>query len=342
MATPSCINIDKTTAVVEWQWEDATRTLATADPDHDAIRFTLQLDLSEDNNPSRAHFEISIPFRFKDKPAGGGVCLRINPFFIKSINYSTIPNPSDDVKRIFDSTACLDFELNNRITVLIPSGVKEPIVAARARSGKILDSLHELSRVNYLRVYIEESLLSLDDLKSISETVEQRQVQPSSYPDHDISRMFSGNGGKVATVAPPEPPSYEKATKLPPNPPPNRKRPRQESRPDIFTQFWDKLNKLEAKVGELQADNAYLREENAQLKGKVARLEMRHEGLEAQVALSQGNGHDAEEAAMIEIRDDIDSLNGRVASIEAARDQEFSEQIKDDIIDEIAKRLLGG
>ncbi|KAF4441580.1 hypothetical protein F53441_11984 [Fusarium austroafricanum] len=343
MAAPSCIDINQTKAVVEWQWEGVTRTLATADPDHDAIRFTLQLDSSKNDSQSCAHFEISIPFRFKDKPAGAGVCLRINPFFIKSINYSTLSNPSDAVKQIFDSTTYLDLELDNRITVLVPSDVKEPVVAARARSGKVLDSLYELSCVTSLRIYIQESLLSLDELKSIRETVEQRQIKPSSDPDHDISRMFSGSGGKVATIAPPKPPSYEKATKLPPNAPPsNRKRPRQDSQSDIFTQFWDKLNKLEAKVGELQADNAHLRVENIQLKDKVARLEKRCEGLETQAALSLGNGNDTEEATMIEIRDDIDSLNGRVTAIESGRDEEFSEQIKEEIFDELAKRLLGG
>ncbi|RYC78344.1 hypothetical protein BFJ63_vAg18782 [Fusarium oxysporum f. sp. narcissi] len=155
--------------------------------------------------------------------------------------------------------------------------------------------------------------------------------------------MFNGDGGKVTTIDPPKPPSYERATKFPPNAPSsNRKRPRQDSQPDIFTQFWDKLNKLESKVGELQADNAQLRVENAQLKDKFAGLEKRCEGLEAQVALSLANGNDTEEATMIEIRDDIDSLNGRVASIESGRDEEFSEQIKEEIFDELAKRLLGG
>ncbi|KAI1071021.1 hypothetical protein LB507_011519 [Fusarium sp. FIESC RH6] len=340
-STSKCIDIHQTRAVIEWQWEGATRTLTTADPDHDAIQFTLQLDSNNDDQ-SHAHFEISIPVRFKDKPAGAGVCLRISPFFIKSCTHSTLPNPSDTVKQVFASTTYLDFELSNTITVLIPSDVQEPVVAARARSGKILDSLFELSSVTSLRVYMQGSVISTDDLESITKTVEQGQIKPSSNPDHDISCMFSGNGGKVATITQPKPPSYEKATKLPPNTstPPSRKRPRQDSRPDIFTQFWDKLNKLECKVGELQADNAQLRVENTQLRDKVARLEKRCDGLEGSVP--QATGNDTEEAVMIEIRDDIDSLDGRVTCLETGRDEEFSEQIKEEIFDELAKRLLGG
>ncbi|KAF5022993.1 hypothetical protein F66182_4950 [Fusarium sp. NRRL 66182] len=343
MATRSYIDIHQTTAVVEWQWQGATRTLVTADPDHDAIRFTLQLDVSKHDSQACAHFEIGIPFRFKDKPAGAGVYIRINPFFIKSLRYSTLPNPPDAVKPIFDSATYLDLELDNAMTILVPSDVKEPVVAARARSGKVLDSLYELSCVTSLRIYIQESLLSLDKLKFISEAVEQRQVKPSSDPDHVISRMFSGSGAKVTTITPPKPPSYEKATKLPPNAPPyNRKRPRQDSQSDTFSQLWEKLSKLESKLVEVQADNAQLRIENTQLQDKFARLEKQHEDLEAQVAaLSQANGDDIEEADMIEIRDDITSLDDRVTWIENARDEEYSKQIKEQIFEELAKRLNG-
>ncbi|ENH62939.1 hypothetical protein FOC1_g10006405 [Fusarium oxysporum f. sp. cubense race 1] len=325
----ACVAINETTAVVEWQWEGATRNLATADPDHDAIRFTLRLDPESQYG---AHFEISIPFRFKDKPAGAGVCLRINPFFIKSFAYSDVPTPPDAVKQIFDATTYLDFTLDNTITILIPSDVEEPVVAARARSGKVLDLIHELSCITSLRIYIQQSLLSPDELKSISEAVEQCQIKPSSDPDYDISRMFSGSGAKVTTIPPPKPPSYKKATKTqpPPNAPSNRKRPRQDSHPEFFSQFWDKLQKLEAKVDDLQTDNAKLRADNAQLKDKVARLEKKYEGLE------QG---DAEETVMIEIRDDISSLDHRVKCIEDARDEDF-EDIKEGVFDELAKRLI--
>ncbi|KAF5661180.1 hypothetical protein FCIRC_11923 [Fusarium circinatum] len=327
----ACIAIHETTAVVEWQWEGVTRNLATADPDHDAIRFTLRLDRE---SQSGAHFEISIPFRFKDKPAGAGVRLRINPFFIKSFSYSDVPNPPDAVKPIFDTTTSLDFTLDNRITVLIPSDVQEPVVAARARSGKVLDLIYELSCITFLRIYIQQSLLSPDELKTVSEAVEQRQIRPSSDPDYDVSRMFSGSGAKVTTIPPPQPPSYKKATKTqpPPNAPSSRKRPRQDSHPEFFNQFWDKLQKLESKVDDLQADNAKLRADNAQLKDKVERLEKKCEGLEPA---------DAEEAVIIEIRDDISSLDHRVKCIEDARDEDL-EDIKEGVFDELAKRLIGG
>ncbi|KAF4987547.1 hypothetical protein FGRMN_10299 [Fusarium graminum] len=376
MATSTCININQVKAAVEWQWEGATRTLATADPDHDAIRFTLQLDSTKHDKPHRAHLQVMIPVRFKDKPAGAAICLRISPFFIKSFSSFTKSDPSDAIKQIFDSTiTCFDFELNNTITILVPSDVKEPLVAARPRSGKILDSLYELSHVTALRIYLQDSP-SLEELKCISESVEQGQIEPFSDPDYDISRMFNGSGAKVASVAPPQPPSYEKATNLPSAPSYKRKRPRQDSQPDNISQLWDKLQKLESiihEVGELRAENSKLREqkpeptseksqlqdlsqvvqelrtENAQLHDKVALLEKKYddldkkyEDLETKVALSQFNGNDTEEAVMIEIRDDIESLECRVTSIESAIEEDSTQQIKDEIFDDLAARILRG
>ncbi|KAH7255346.1 uncharacterized protein BKA55DRAFT_491795, partial [Fusarium redolens] len=367
-----------TTAVVEWEWDGATRSLATPDPDNVAIRFTLHIDSTHDQH--RAHFEIIIPLRFKDKSSGAAVFLRISPLIITCFRFSTNIDPSDSIKQRFDSATCLEFELSNPITVLVPSYVKEPISASRPRSGKVLDSLYELSSVTALRIYIQDSLLSLDELNSISDRVAKRQFEPFSGPDYDISRMFSGSGAKVTNLAPPKPPSYEKATSLQPPSAPSyqRKRPRQDSLqgPDSISQVWDKLQKLESifhdKVGELTAENAKLRDqkpklgesqaentqltdqsqvvlelraENARLREEVERLKNRQEDLEAEVALlqtAQASEKDTEEVAIIEIRDDIESLERRLSWIENGKDEYLMKQIKQEIFDELATRILGG
>ncbi|KAF4954195.1 hypothetical protein FGADI_5408, partial [Fusarium gaditjirri] len=112
----------------------------------------------------------------------------------------------------------------------------------------------------------------------------------------------------------------------------SRKRPRPDSHPEFLSQFLDKLQKLESKVNDLQADNMKLRADNAQLKDRVARLEKKYEGLE------QG---ESEQAAMIEIQDDINSLDRRVTCIEDARDEEIKD-IKEGVFEELANRLIGG
>jgi hypothetical protein len=375
MATSSCIDLEQVTAVVEWQWEGVTRLLSAPDPENVAIRFTLQLEPTERDSQHRAHFEVVIPIRFKDKPAGAAVYLRINPASITSFGFTTPTDAPDVVNQLFDTITCLDFQLNDAITLIVPSGVKEPITASRARSGRILDSLSELTQVTALRVYIQNSQLSTGDLQAISNRIEQRQLEPFSGPDYDISRMFSGEGGKVTTLAPLKPPSYEKATSLqPPNAPSRgRKRPRTDTHegPVDLTQIWDKLNKLESivrEVQELKAENAKLRDlkqpltehvqqedmsqvvlelraENAQLRDQVTLLEKKHEDLEAHVAslqTAQVSQDDADEAASIELREDITVLGHRVDFIEGYRDDDLITRIKEEVFDEIAKRIIGG
>jgi BMFP domain-containing protein YqiC len=376
MATSSCIDLEQATAVVEWQWEGATRLLAAPDPENVAIRFTLQLEPTERDNQHRAHFEVVIPIRFKDKPAGAAVYLRINPASITSFGFTTPTDAPDVVKQLFDTITCLDFQLNDAVTLIVPSGVKEPITASRARSGRILDSLYELTQVTTLRVYIQDSQLSTHSLQAISNRIEQHQLEPFSGPDYDISRMFSGEGGKVTTLAPLKPPSYEKATSLQPPTAPSRgrKRPRTDTHegPVDLTQIWDKLNKLESivrEVQELRAENAKLRDlkqrpltenvqqedlsqvvlklraENAQLRDQVTLLEKKHEDLEAHVAslqTAQVSQDDADEAASIELREDITVLGHRVDFIEGYRDDDLITRIKEEVFDEIAKRIIGG
>ncbi|KAH7224039.1 hypothetical protein BKA60DRAFT_450919 [Fusarium oxysporum] len=366
-------------AIVEWEWEGATRCLATPDPDNVSIRFTIHIDSTHDKH--RAHFEIIIPVKFKDKPSSAAVLLRISPLFITCFRFSTNIDPSDSIKKQrFDSAACLEFELGNTVAVLVPSYVKEPISASRPRSGKVLDSLYELSRVTTLRIYIQDSLLSLDQLSSISDRVTKGQLEPFSGPEYDISRMFSGSGAKATKLAPPKPPSYEKATSSQPPSAPSyqRKRPRQDSPqgPESISQVWDKLQKLESlfhsKVGELTAENAKLRDqklkpdesqaettqptdqsqviielraENARLREEVERLKNRQEDLEAEVAslqTAQRSEKDTEEVAIIEIRDDIESLERRLSWVENGKDEYFMKQIKQEIFDELATRVLGG
>ncbi|KAF4502790.1 Glutathione synthetase ATP-binding [Fusarium agapanthi] len=368
-----------TPAVLEWEWEGATRSLATPDPDNVPIRFTIHADSTHDKH--RAHFEIIVPVKFKDKPSSAAVFLRISPLFIACFRFSTNIDALDSLKKQrFSSAACLEFELSNSIAVLVPSYVKEPIAASRPRSGKVLDSLYELSHVTALRIYIQDSLLSLDQLNSISDRATKGLLEPFSGPEYDISRMFSGSGAKATKLSPPKPPSYEKATSSQPPSAPSyqRKRPRQDSPqgPDSISQVWDKLQKLESlfhnKVGELTAENAKLRDqkpkpdesqaetarstdqslviielraENAQLREEVERLKKRQEDLEVEVAslqTAQRSEKDTEEVAIIEIRDDIESLERRLSWVENGKDEYLMKQIKQEIFDELATRVLGG
>ncbi|KAJ4123013.1 hypothetical protein NW768_010005 [Fusarium equiseti] len=314
MPTPSCIDLEQTTAALEWEWDGSARSLAIPDPSNTAIRFTIRLDTETGNH---AVFEVMIPIKFKDQGSASAIYLRISPLFISSFDFSTQTDPSDALKKMFNCSAtCLNFQLDKPIAVLVPNYVKEPVTAARVRSGKILDSLRELSQVTALRIYIRDALLSFDQLTSIRDCISQRKLEPFSGPDYDISRMYSGGGAKATVLAPPVPPSYEKAASIaPPVPPPyERKRSRQDSDPppNDFSVIWNKLRKLESMMAgaqestetakpqlelqdqvekappmhradltqKLSAENAQLRDQIMRLENKMLALEEKYESLE--------------------------------------------------------------
>lgn len=367
MTTQLCVDLNQTTAVIEWQSGDSTRYLATPDPNNSNIQFTLQLDATEHHGKCGALFEVVVPIKFKDQGKAAAIYVRISPLIINSFDFRTKTDPPDSIKAKFDSaTTCLDFRLDKTAAMLVPSYVQEPITALRPRSGKVLDALRELSHVTSLRIYIQDALLSSDQLRSISDGVTQRILEPFSGSNYDISRMFSGEGAKHVALDKPAPPSYDKAASLlPPMPPPyERKRLRSDSdqqQDGSIKDIWEKLRKLEsmvaareppAKVADtelevqrLSAENTELKQKMALLEEKVAALEHKNESLERDVAALQTaheNAGDEEEAAMIAMREDIQALEKRADYIERGKDDEdFANKLKEDFFLELAARVTG-
>uniref|UniRef100_A0A4E9EM67 Uncharacterized protein n=1 Tax=Gibberella zeae TaxID=5518 RepID=A0A4E9EM67_GIBZA len=184
MAT-STIDLEGVTAVIEYEYEGATRFLIKPDPENVPIRFSLQVEAA------CALFDMLIPIRYKDRTSAKTMNIHISPLSITSLKHSTTTDLPNAVEPILPTATCLELQLAKSIAILVPSFIKEPVAAARPRSGKILDSLYELSHVTNLRIYIPNTALSLNQLNSTSTAIAQRQLQPFSDVDHDISRMFS-------------------------------------------------------------------------------------------------------------------------------------------------------
>jgi hypothetical protein len=362
MATSS-IELDSVTAVIEYQHDGATRFLTRPDPEHASILFTLHVEATS------ALFDIVIPIRYKDKTSSKSMNIRISPLSITSLSYSTKTTLPDAITPIIPSATCLELQLVDAITILVPSFIKEPVAAARARSGKILDSLYELSHVTDLRIYIPDSALSLEQLKTISTAVEKQQLRPFSGPDYDISRMFSGSGAKVTTLAAPLPPSYDKVASVQSSaplynesatfdPPTTRSRKRKLSQEVLADAdaIWNKLQKLEAMINHrtAQDDQArdqslliqVLRDEIAHLREQLASCQKKCTDLEIEVAglrETQANADDSEAVELADMREDIKTLENRLDFVERGKDdEELGNKIKVEIFDELAARVKGG
>jgi uncharacterized coiled-coil protein SlyX len=351
---PHSLHFDEVKAVVEWHHHDTTRWLAKADPAPSLIRFTLRLDAPH------ALFEIMIPIKYKDHPtaSASAVYVHINPKSITSLSHSIKENAPDSSDRVFPSATCLDFKLNNPVSILIPTFVNEPVVAARPRSGKILDSLHELLHKTSLRIYIPDNTLSSEQLDSISSTVSKQQLQPFSGPDFDISRLFTGVGAKATTLPRPPPPSYNKAAAETNVPlynesttfdPPTHKRKRSLDASEKGDPILARLLELEKTIHHRAQQDTLIQEQNAQigeLREKLARYEKRFVDLEAEVAglrQAHDDAHDAESLELIEIRDDVQTLDERIDFVARGKDdEEFKERLKEEVIGELILRLSQG
>ncbi|KAI3570566.1 hypothetical protein IWW34DRAFT_554722, partial [Fusarium oxysporum f. sp. albedinis] len=125
------IQLDAVKAVLAWQHNGTPRYLAEPDPKSSSIRFTLHL------NTTLALFEIQIPISYKQHTKTSAIYIHVNPRSIISFTPSVEQDVPDPVKPVLGSTICLNFELNDAITILIPSFISEPVTAARLRSGVI-------------------------------------------------------------------------------------------------------------------------------------------------------------------------------------------------------------
>ncbi|KAM5528229.1 hypothetical protein FOXYSP1_19498 [Fusarium oxysporum f. sp. phaseoli] len=351
MAT-STIDLEGVTAVIEYEYEGATRFLTKPDPENVPIRFSLHVEAA------CALFDMLIPIRYKDKTSSKTMNMRISPLSITSLEHSTRTDLPDAVKPILPTATCLELQLAESIAILVPSFIKEPVAAARPRSGKILDSLYELSHVTNLRIYIPDTALSLDQLSSTSTAIAQRQLQPFSDADHDISRMFSGSGAKITTLPPPLLPSYDKVATVQSNPPDTRSRKRKQSQEVLAdaNAIWNKLQKLEAMINhrpardiqacdqsllvqELRTEVADLRKQLTSCQKKCADLEIEVAGLRE----AQANVDDGEGVELAEMREDIKTLENRIDYVERGKDdEELGNKIKVDIFEELAARVMGG
>jgi hypothetical protein len=208
MATTS-IDLSGVKAALGYQCDDATQFLTRPDPENAPIQFTLQATAES------ALFDIVVPIKYKfpikdkAKTSSNSLNIRISPLSITSLKYSTKTDLPDQVKPIFPSAICLEMQLSETATILIPRFIEEPVAVVRRRSWMVLNSLYKLSHAKSLYIYILDSSLSLDQLQSISTAIAQRQLQPFAGRDHDVSRMFSGEGAKPTTLPAPLPPSYE-------------------------------------------------------------------------------------------------------------------------------------
>ncbi|QKD57848.2 uncharacterized protein FOBCDRAFT_186908 [Fusarium oxysporum Fo47] len=344
--------IDEVKAVLGWHHDGVPQYLAEPDPKSSFIHFTLHFDTT------LALFEISIPISYKQHTRTSAICIRINPRSITSLTQSIVRDLPDAAKPIFGFTSaiCLDFELNDAVTVLIPSFISEPVTAARKRSGIIINSLYELTQATSLRIYIPEDTLSQGQLEFLSTATAQQKLHPFSGPDYDIARWFWGRGAKVTTLPAPPPPSYNKATADQANiplysesitfDPPTTSHKRKRSQDAHIKELHAIIDKLQTQSTQYEQKALDRETEVTNLRIQLAQCEKKVLALETEVAAlrdAQDNADNTGSVEISEMQENILDLEGKIDYVTRGKDDDdFAHILKEDILNELIVRISRG
>ncbi|KAF4450431.1 hypothetical protein F53441_6430 [Fusarium austroafricanum] len=320
MSTLPSLNIHKTApAVIAWQWNGSTCSLAEPDPQIKSITLTTRFDTT------CALFELSIPIKLKGIKTSSSLLLRIPPSSIASFDFLSSATVPQAVQDKFTSTAlCLNFHLHQSLKVLLPADTHEPLYPLRAQSGTVLDAIRQLTNVTSFSVYTEALVLSNAQLSSISDAIGQGLLPPCC---DDLASLYSGTGAKAITLSPDtlsstsqHPPSYDEVEPPPPSAPIyDRKRPRKDSRDERdedIALIWAQLQIMQKRDAERMRA---LELENEDLKRVIDEHKILIDGLQERLMTYEKNQKDLKEEF------------GALETTNEQKNLEFGDDIRDDM-----------
>jgi hypothetical protein len=359
--SPPCLDIDET-VVIEWECDDVTHQLAKPDPKVDNITLKTRL------NGLSALFELRFPVNLKGIEGITAITISIEPSSITSFDITPTTILPDVVKDKFNNRSRvtrLAFGINKAVQVLAPVAAKEPLVPARAQSGKVLDAIRMLCDARAFIVYIDDKKLSNEQLQSIHDAV-NRGGLTTLRDQNDLESMYHGTGAKIVDLIPraeDAPPSYEETEPPPPPPPINEKKRRRVysggKDSDAISQIWAELKARDEHDRTVQNDLADLRQENKTLRDELIRIRQQvmvfHQNLDTlkqDVEHLQGQDkHNTDvlegyDTRLVELRDDLEDLDAKVDTIQEHRDEngvarDFLDKVRSDVYDDIITRLTG-
>ncbi|KAM0341671.1 hypothetical protein ACHAPU_009917 [Fusarium lateritium] len=365
MSSSPCLEIHHTTkAVIQWQADTSTHTLAKPDPKVSSITLVTRFD------KTCAFFELSVPLKLKGIDTTTAITLRACASSIVSLDLVKNPTVPTAIQKEFGSTTlCLGLTLKRQLDVFVPTPALEPLSPARAHSGAVLDAVRDFCQVTAFSIYIEaRATPSGPGFQSISDAVSQGLLESFSSSRYQLASMYGGLGGKFITllIEPNLPPPSYDATDPPPPPPidsyNDRKRPRQDSsteRHDEIALIWNELRAMkEAKTGDEKRIEA-LEKENKELKQSIDTFRSRCEALEKSQqdlkysfeALETANEKftdtateallDTFDSELTELRDDMRAMEEAVEFVQEGQVSDDSvKRVKDAVIQHFAARLF--
>ncbi|ENH66600.1 hypothetical protein FOC1_g10000237 [Fusarium oxysporum f. sp. cubense race 1] len=345
-------------------WSASSALEADGSPVDEAVVFGLRcvvsdITLTTHFDKTCSLFELSVPIKIKDirlKDDKGGensvstLILRICPSTVDTFSFASTTTGSESTRPKFTSYVTrLDFRLSKSLDVLVPASAQEPLIPARAYSGAVLDSIRQLSNATSLFIYVQDNVLSKNDLQYLTDAFSQGLFKSVRSSQHALARLYGGNGAKIIRLSAQtgqSPPPYREITPPPPSAPIyNKKRPRQDSqneRDNDIAQIWAVLAKIkerDTRNEALENENRWLRKEMEELRERVAVLEKQKDDNEHVEAQTNDNTMALVDVdvELADMREDIRELKAKADSVERG---ELVEMVKHDVLDYMRVRLF--
>ncbi|KAK1255563.1 hypothetical protein MKX08_009558 [Trichoderma sp. CBMAI-0020] len=358
-ATPSFDFNFSTPACIEWTLNNATEYLIDPDPQRDSVK----LEASFSSQSSVASFQLHCPIRVKGIEFYSCITSLINIRSIVTLKFDENPEIPEIVRKKLNCKAvCLHLDLCQPLDLIAPTAATEPIQPRKRPSGQVIDALRSLATATAINIYISAREISVPRLAAFCEAVSQNRLLPiHTDTSAGLASLFNGRGGKFITLSEDyastsrseNPPSYDQLESLPPKTGTSRLS-ADESPSSVATssrRSEKKRRRLDDSSTSSEADDYHsmwilmtnMRKEMHKLTKRVERLEKENKDLNDELDELRASCEkatdvaDADEAALLEVHEDIHDLRVQVDFLAQGR---LNSDAEEHIIETVKESVL--
>lgn len=358
-ATPSFDFNFKTPACIEWTLNNATEYLIDPDPQRDSVK----LEACFSSQSSVASFQLHCPIRVKGIESYSCITSLINIRSIVALKFDENPEIPDIVRKKLNCKAvCLHLDLCQPLDLIAPTAATEPIQPRKRPSGQVIDTLRSLATAPAINIYISAREISLPRLAAFCEAVSQSRLHPiHTDTSTGLASLYGGSGGKIITLSEDfastsrseNPPSYDQLESLPPKTGISLLSTDQSSSSVATSSRRNekKRRRLDDSSTSSEADDYHsmwilmtnMRKEMLKLTKRVERLERENKDLNDELddlrasCEKATDAADADEAALLEVHEDIHDLRVQVDFLAQGR---LNSDAEEHIIETVKESVL--
>lgn len=323
----------------------------------------MKLEACFSSQSSVASFQLHCPIRVKGIESYSCITSLINIRSIVTLKFDENPEIPDIVRKKLNCKAvCLHLDLCQPLDLVAPTAATEPIQPRKRPSGQVIDALRSLATATAINIYISAREISLPRLAAFCEAISQSRLHPiHTDTSTGLASLYGGGGGKIITLSEDyastsrseNPPSYDQLESLPPQTGISLLSTDQSSSSVATSSRRNekKRRRLDDSSTSSEADDYHsmwilmtnMRKEMHKLTKRIERLERENKDLNDELddlrasCEKATDAADADEAALLEVHEDIHDLRVQVDFLAQGR---LNSDAEDHIIETVKESVL--